>query len=221
MDVVADLPADAQSPEPVQQGEALLDDPAVHAQPGPVLGASSRDERRDAVLPHQRAVLVVVVAPVGVEGVRASARTAPLAADRRDRLDQGDQLGDVVAVATGQRDRQRNAVPFGDQMVFRASSGTVDRARSGFGPPLSARTWEPSTTAFDQSSASTAFNSASSDSCSRCQTPASFQSRSRRQHVIPDPKPNSCGRNSHEMPVYSTNRIPHSALRSSRRLRPG
>jgi hypothetical protein len=37
VDVVADLPADAQPPEPVQQGEALLDDPAVHAQPGAVL----------------------------------------------------------------------------------------------------------------------------------------------------------------------------------------
>jgi hypothetical protein len=34
MDVVADLPADAQSAEPVQQCEGLFCDPPVDAQPG-------------------------------------------------------------------------------------------------------------------------------------------------------------------------------------------
>lgn len=43
----------------------------------------------------------------------------------------------------------------------------------------------------------------------------------RRQQVIPEPKPSSCGRNSHRIPVYSTNRIPHMTLRCSSRLRPG
>jgi hypothetical protein len=44
----------------------------------------------------------------------------------------------------------------------------------------------------DQSNASAAFNSAGNDSCSRCQTPAACQSRSRRRQVTPDPYP---GRN--------------------------
>src|SRR6185503_5710422 len=52
-------------------------------------------------------------------------------------------------------------------------------------------------------------------------TPASFQSRSRRQQVIPEPKPSSWGKNRHGIPVYSTNRIPHSTRRSSSRRRPG
>jgi len=43
----------------------------------------------------------------------------------------------------------------------------------------------------DQSSREAAFSSASSTSCSRCHTPASFQSRRRRQHVILEPKPRS------------------------------
>jgi hypothetical protein len=38
-------------------------------------------------------------------------------------------------------------------------------------------------------------------SCRRCQTPGPFQSRSRRQQVMPEPKPNSCGRNSQRIPV--------------------
>jgi hypothetical protein len=41
---------------------------------------------------------------------------ADLAAYRRDGLDQGDELSDVVAVSAGQRRRQRYAVRFGDQM---------------------------------------------------------------------------------------------------------
>jgi hypothetical protein len=41
VDVVADLPADAQAAEPMQQGEALFDDPAPFAQTGSVFGAAS------------------------------------------------------------------------------------------------------------------------------------------------------------------------------------
>jgi len=64
-------------------------------------------------------------------------------------------------------------------------------------------------------------SSASSASCSCCQTPASCQSRSRRQQVIPDPKPSSCGRNSQGIPVYSTNKMPARTLRRASRLQPG
>ena len=45
VDVVADLPADAQPAEPVQQRDGLLDDPAVHAQAGAVFGAAAGDDR--------------------------------------------------------------------------------------------------------------------------------------------------------------------------------
>ena len=131
--------------------------------------------------PDLPAVFVVVIAAVGVDLIRALAGPAAAAAHRRDGLDQGHELGDVVAVAAGQRHRQRDAVRFGDQVVLRAGPGTVDRARTGFGPPFSARTWELSITARDQSRAPAAFSSASSDSCSRCQTPASLP--------VPQPPP--------------------------------
>jgi hypothetical protein len=64
-------------------------------------------------------------------------------------------------------------------------------------------------------------SSASRTSWSRCQTPALFQSRSRRQHVMPEPKPRSCGKYSHWIPVCSTYKIPHSTFRSGNGLRPG
>ena len=152
MDVVADLPPDARSPEPVQQRECLLDDPAVLAQSGAVRDASAGDDRRDADRLDLLAVLVVVIGTVGEHCLRPAPRPTPPAAYRRNGIDQRHELGDVVAVAAGQDGGQRDAVSFGDQMVFRARSGTVDRTRPGFGPPFIARTWEPSTTALDQSS---------------------------------------------------------------------
>jgi hypothetical protein len=60
----------------------------------------------------------------------------------------------------------------------------------------------------------------SSSSCNLSQTPASCQSRSRRQQVTPEPQPSSGGKSSHAMPVRSTNRIPLSAARSEMRGRP-
>ena len=71
MDVVADLPADAHPAEPVQQGETLLHHPAVHAQPGAMLGAAPRDDWGDPGGPDLLAVLVVVIATVGVDPIRA------------------------------------------------------------------------------------------------------------------------------------------------------
>jgi hypothetical protein len=88
-------------------------------------------------------------------------------------------------------------------------------------PPYNALTCEESTTALDQSSFAAAFSSASRTSGRRCHTPASFQSRSQRQQVIPEPNPSSCGRRSHWMPVCSKNGIPHSTSRSGTALQPG
>jgi hypothetical protein len=74
----------------------------------------------------------VVVTAVGVDRIRALAGPAAAPSDRRDGLDQGHELGDVVALAAGQRHRQRDPVRLGDHVVLRAR-----RARStGLGPVL-------------------------------------------------------------------------------------
>jgi hypothetical protein len=49
VDVVADLPADAQPAEPVQQGDGLFDDPAADAGSGAVFGAFAA---RSGVMPR-------------------------------------------------------------------------------------------------------------------------------------------------------------------------
>ncbi len=65
MDAVAATGADQQSAVVMQPGEGALDDPAVAAEPGAVLGLAPGDERLDATLPDESAVLVVVVAVNG------------------------------------------------------------------------------------------------------------------------------------------------------------
>jgi DDE superfamily endonuclease len=84
------------------EGERLFHDPAVHAQPRAVLLAASGDERRDPGVSHLLAVLVVVVAAIGVERVGSPSWTSATSTHRGDGLDQGHQLGDVVAVAADQ-----------------------------------------------------------------------------------------------------------------------
>lgn len=145
----------------MQQRDGSLDHVAMRAQAAAVRGASTSDDRLDAGAPHQTSVLVVVIAAVCEQAVGPLAGPPDPPADRWDLLDQWDELGDVIAVAASQAEGGRDAVAVGDDVVFRARSCAVDRARPGFGPPLSARTCELSITALDQSSCPAACNSGS------------------------------------------------------------
>ena len=202
----------------MQQRDRSFHDPAVHAQAGAVPGATPGEVRGDLEPADLVPVDLVVIAAVGVQVLGAAQWLATLTADRRDGLDQRDQLGDVVAVAAGGDCRERDAVRFDDQVVLAAGLPRSPGWSAGR-RPLPACDWSRPPPA--PSSRFAARSSESSSSCRCCQTPASFQSRSRRQQVIPEPKPSSWGRYSQRIPVYSTNRIPHSTLRLSRRLRPG
>lgn len=92
-------------------------------------------------------VFVVVVAAVTEHDVGAVSRSAALAPYVRHCLEQWNELGDVVAVAAGQDDGERDAGGIGDQVVLTARPAPVDRTSSRLGSPFNARTWEPSTAA--------------------------------------------------------------------------
>ena len=213
VDVGAAFPSGGQASELVQESQSLFDDPADGLVV--VAGAFPADQRRDPTFPELVAVGLVVVAAVGNEYIGLAARSPASPSHRRDRLDQRQQLGDVVPVAAGEGDGQRNAATVADQVVLRAGLASVDRARARGRAPLLARMWEASAHARDQSICPAAWSSASNTSCSRSKTPAACQSRRRRQQVIPDPNPSSCGRSSQPIPVNSTNKIPCSTRRSS------
>ena len=82
MDVVANLPADLQAAEPVQGCKSALDDPALSAETGAVLGATAGDRWFHAEAPDEAAVLVVVVAAVTQHHVRLASRSSALASYR-------------------------------------------------------------------------------------------------------------------------------------------
>ena len=72
----------------------------------------------DATAPELAAVLVVVIAAVGEQLVGALARSAGLALDRGEPVDEGQQLGDVVAVAAGERGGEWDPGRVGQQVVL-------------------------------------------------------------------------------------------------------
>jgi hypothetical protein len=115
---------------------------------------------------------------------------------------------------------QRDAVVVNDQVVLGAALAAVRRVWSCLFAPLLARTLKLSALARDQSMAASSPSQFKSRSCSFCQTPASCQSRSRRQQVVPLPHPSSFGNKRHGQPVRSTKTMPPRAARSGTRGRP-
>src|SRR5215207_7572383 len=221
MGLVAAVGAEEQPAAVVEPGEGAFDDPAVSAEAGAVYGLAPGDHRLDAALPEQPPVLVVVVAAVGDDAVGSPPWPSDATADRRYPIEQRQQLRDVVAVTAGQRPGQRQPAAIYEEMLFAPAAAPVDRAGTRLRTPFFACTWLESAIARDHSISPAACNSASNSSCSRCQTPAASHARSRRQQVIPQPKPSSCGKCSQPTPVCSTNKIPCNASRSSNGFRPG
>lgn len=80
---------------------SLLPRPSGTAQPGSVPGGAPGDVRGDLEPADLVLVDLVVISAVGAQVLGVEQRPAALAADRRDGLDQRDQLGDVVAVVAG------------------------------------------------------------------------------------------------------------------------
>ena len=140
MDLVAAVVADEQPLEVVEPGESTLDHPADATKPGAVLGLAASDLRRDPALAQLPAVLVVVVAAVGGDAFGSLARPTGPAPHGRDRVDERDQLGDVVAVAARDRPCERDPGRVDQEMVLGAVSGSINRARARFGAPFFACT---------------------------------------------------------------------------------
>ena len=101
-----------------------------------MLGLPTGDGRSDTSLAELSAMALVVVAAVTNELVGAAARTADNAAHGRHLVDQRDQLGDVVAVAPGEREGKRDTTLVDDQVMLGAQPSTVNRARARLGAPF-------------------------------------------------------------------------------------
>src|SRR5215204_1608874 len=75
--------------------------------------------------PERTPVRLAVIGAVALHLLRLLARASALAPDGRDVLDQSQQLRDVVAVRTRQARRERDALPFDQQVVLASQLGAI------------------------------------------------------------------------------------------------
>jgi hypothetical protein len=113
--------------------------------------------------------------------------------------------------------RERDAFSVPNNLALRALLSLIRRIRTGSLAPLLAGMLAESKEALSQSISPASPSRSNSTRCRSSHTPASCQSRKRRQHVEPDPQPISLGSISHGMPLFSTKTMPVSAARSSTR----
>src|SRR5229473_8186637 len=145
------------------------------------------------------------------------ARSPSLALQGWDSINQCEGLLRIVTIGPGKLDCQWNALTVANQMTLAAELGPIGRIGTRLEPPKTARTELPSTTARDQSILPQRPSQSKSKKCINCQIPASCQSRKRRQQVMPEPHPSSCGSISHGMPLRNTNKIPNKHALSAKR----
>ncbi len=212
--------SNSQTTKPMQPSDGALHDPAGLAQAATVRGPAPCDLGLDTQGQERRTMRVGIISAVSLHQLGLSPWGAPLASNGRDGLNQGQQLGHVVAIGFGQNDRERNALRVGKEVMLRAGTTAIGWVRSGFFPAPRARMEELSATAREKSMRSAWRSFDSSTWCRRFHTPVRCQALSRRQQVTPEPQPISRGNIFQGMPERSTNTIPVSAARSPTRGRP-
>nr|WP_234441201.1 hypothetical protein [Streptomyces scabiei] len=127
VELEASFPSDGEAFELVEEGEGLLDDVAESAQALDVRGTLAGEDQHDPACAQFTADYPGVVRLVTQDGLGASTGTARTPDHRRDAVDEGEGLRDVVDVRRSRDDVGRSGLPVADQMVFAASLPPVDR----------------------------------------------------------------------------------------------
>jgi len=220
MHVQPSFVANGQPAHPRKPCQGTLDDPAVSAQPLATIYASASNARADAALAASQAAALGVIRLVGVQLVWPTPRPAELAFERHHCIEQFGQRHAVMHIGACQDKGQRQPIAVGQQVALCARLASVRRIRACGCAPLFAGMDALSIQARLQSMRPAQCRRCRNSWCNRSHTPAMCQSRSRRQHVTPEPQPISWGSISQGMPERSTNRMPVSAARPDTRGRP-
>jgi hypothetical protein len=220
VDVLATLVAGGEPAELVEPRERAFDHPPMTPEAVLRLDPLARDPGLDPAPAEELPAAGNVVGLVGMQRGRAFARPTTRLLDRGDGVDQVLEDDRLVAVGAGDEAGERGAAPVRNNVALRARFAAIRRVPAGGGAPLFAGTLAASRQARLQSIWSASPSRSSSARCSRSQTPSTCQSRSRRQHVMPDPQPSSAGSISQGMPLLSTKMIPVKQARSGTRGRP-
>src|SRR5271170_6465960 len=216
VDVVTFVETRPQSAELVKQRQSLFHHIAEDTQAAAMWRVASSNQGGDGATRQLHSMEIGIVSPVAHHFLRLAQRRTDLAANRRDGIDQRNQLRYVVAIGGGEEGGQRHAVGIDDQMVFRPVFPAIHGAGSRFFPPCTARMDDESTMTREKSIRSSARSWFNSRWWSCSQTPARRHS-SRRFHRVMPQQPISWGKSSHGIPVLSTNRMPVRQMRSDTR----
>lgn len=220
MDVDAAFVSDGEPSEAVDPCEASFDDPSMAAEFLRGVLASAGDARLDIPARAGIAAASVIVGFVGVQLAWPAARAGAFGGDGGNGVDQLLERHAVMDIGTGQQKGERDALCIRREVAFCARPASICWIRPRRSAPFLAAVEEESTQAWFQSMRPASRSRRSNSWCSRVHTPASCQSRNRRQQVMPEPQPISRGSVSHGMPERSTNRMPVSVARDDTRGRP-
>ena len=221
VNIIAFFISNTKTPILVQPRDGTFYYPTIDTQAASVFSPSFSQQGDNSSVTKLSPMWLRVIAPVAKKAVGMLKRSANLACDWRDTVNQRQKLRDVVTVGAGQYHRKRNTIGICYQMMFRAFFTPIRGIWACFCPPKTARTDDESTTARQKSIWSARRNLLNSTLCILSHTPAFCHSCNRRQQVIPQPQPISCGRSSQPMPVFRTNNMPVRAWRFETGFRPG
>ncbi len=204
----------------IQPSKSPLYYPTMNSQSASMLGIAFRENRLNVSLARLVSNPLSVICSVSLKPLRTKTWSASPALYRRYRVKKVNRFLRIVKVRTSELKRQRHALRVGNQMALAARLGFISGIGTSLVPPKTARTEEESITARDQSILPVLQSPSSRKRRIFSQIPASCQSRRRRQQVIPQPQPISCGSISQGMPLRKTKTIPLSAFLSGTGGRP-
>lgn len=189
MTVSTALETNTEPTEVMQSGMRAFNDPAIISQAAVVLGTALDVHRLDTATAQRSSMSLGVVTAIGVDHTRSLYWVIAQSANRRNRVDQRQQLRDVVDVRSGQDRGEREAVGVGDDVVLGIGARTISRIWPSCWPAPMARIDDDSTAVREKPIWPAIRSFANSSSCKRSHTPAACQSRGRRQHVTPELPP--------------------------------
>ncbi len=227
VDVGVPLVSDFEPLVAVEPALRLLHSPAMPTETLTAFHSAPGNAGDDVSLLQRHSAAGKVVALVSVHLLRPEPRLAsPARAHLGHSIDDCFEHFAVMDVCSRKHHAERRSSAVYDDMALASKLTAVGGARSDsflsapFLLASGAATDDESIEARLHSIRRAASSLSSITACSSCHTPASCQSRSRLQQVIPQPQFISGGRYSHDKPVSSTNKMPFNAARSLTRGRP-
>lgn len=127
MNICTSLETNAEATEVMRPRMRAFNGPAIFAKATVIFGTALGDHRFNTAIAQRSSSPLGVVSRIGVDHTRSLQRVASQSANRRTRVNQRQQLHDIVDVRVGQDRGKRRAVGVGDDVVL----GTGSRDRLG------------------------------------------------------------------------------------------